>query len=70
MMNKYMGTYIDRRMEALIDEWHLATKHDIDDFVIRIDKLADEITRLTESGNRISERLSVLEARALGMMKR
>jgi peptide/nickel transport system permease protein len=30
----------------------------------------DEITRLTESGNRISERLSVLEARALGMMKR
>jgi polyhydroxyalkanoate synthesis regulator phasin len=70
MMNKYMGTYIDRRMEALIDEWHLATKRDIDDFVTRIDALADEIARLTEAGNRVSERLSLLEARALGAMKR
>ena len=50
MMNKYMGTYIDRRMEALIDEWHLATKRDIDDFVTRIDTLSEEIARLTESG--------------------
>ena len=70
MMNKYMGTYIDRRMEALIDEWHLATKRDIDDFVTRIDTLSEEIARLTDSGIRISERLSALEARALEAIKR
>ena len=70
MMNKYMGTYIDRRMEALIDEWHLATKRDIDDFVTRIDTLSGEIARLTDSGIRISDRLSALEARALEAMKR
>ncbi len=64
MMNKYMGAYIDRRMESLIEEWHLATKHDIDDFVVRIDSLADEIGRLTESGKKVSAKLSVLESRA------
>ncbi len=70
MMNKYMGAYMDRRMEALIDEWHLATHRDIDDFVTRIDSLSDEIVRLTESKDRVSVRLSVLEARALEAMRR
>ncbi len=64
MMNRYMGAYIDRRMESLIDEWQLATRRDVDDFVTRLNALAEEIIRLTEVENRASAKLSVLEARA------
>ncbi len=64
MMNKYMGAYIDRRMESLIEEWHIATRHDIDDFVIRIDALSEESDRLAETRKGSMEKLSALEDRA------
>ena len=64
MMDHYMGAYIDRRMESLIDEWQLATKRDVNDFVTRLNALAEEIVRLTEVENKASAKLSALEARA------
>ena len=64
MMDNYMGAYIDRRMESLIDEWQLATKRDVNNFVTRLNALADEIVRLTEVENKASAKLSALEVRA------
>jgi len=67
MMDKYMNTYIDRRMKYLIEEWQLATKNDIADFSRRLAFLADEVTRLTAVENAASVKLSALEARAKGL---
>jgi len=39
----YMGGYIDRRMNNLIDEWNLATRSDLGDLYRRLHAIEDEI---------------------------
>jgi hypothetical protein len=63
-MDRYMNTYLDRRMKYLIEEWQLATKNDTADFTRRLAALADEITRLTAAEDDTSAKLTGLEARA------
>ncbi|MDD1719934.1 MAG: hypothetical protein LUQ25_07740 [Methanoregulaceae archaeon] len=64
MMNRYMGAYLDRRMKYLIEEWQLATRNDVSDFTGRMNRLSDEIDRLTGVEATVSAKLASLEARA------
>lgn len=64
MIDKYLNTYIDRRMKLLIEEWQLATKAEVRDYSARIDTLCAEITRLDGVERNALGRLESLEARA------
>ena len=47
MFDRYLNTYVDRRMKYVIEEWQLATRNDIADFERRINALSNEAARLT-----------------------
>ena len=42
-VDNYVHGYLDRRMEAVIDEWNLARKGDVGDFSKRIENLEKDI---------------------------
>lgn len=39
----YMGGYVDRRMNNLIDEWNLATRTDLGDLYTRLYAIEEEV---------------------------
>jgi polyhydroxyalkanoate synthesis regulator phasin len=64
MIDQYLNTYIDRRMKNIIEEWQLATRHDLTTFRKRLDTLTDEATRLAGVEEKADARLASLEERA------
>ena len=64
MIDKYMNTYLDRRMKYLIEEWQIATKNDVADLSKRLNVLSNEATKLAAFEKTTDAKLSVLEARA------
>jgi hypothetical protein len=64
MIDKYMNKYLDRRMKYLIEEWQIATKHDVADFNARLNALSSEATKIAAFEKNADAQLSVLEARA------
>lgn len=64
MIEKYMNTYLDRRMKYLIEEWQIATKNEVADFSNRLNAISDEATKLAAFEKNAEVKLSALEARA------
>ena len=64
MIDKYMNTYLDRRMKYLIEEWQIATKNDVADFRNRLNALSSEAAKLATFEKDTDTKLSALEARA------
>ncbi len=63
-MNSYLNTYVDRRMQAVVDEWELSTRADLSDLVRRLDALEKEIPLRQAFEKSAADRLTSLEARA------
>ncbi len=63
-MNSYLNTYVDRRMQAVVDEWELSTRADLSDLVRRLDALEKEIPLRQAFEKSAADRLTRLEARA------
>ena len=70
MIDKYMNSYLDRRMKYLIEEWQIATKNDLADFDRRIKAISTEADKLEASGKSSESRLVVLETRAMALEAR
>jgi len=70
MIDKYMNSYLDRRMKYLIEEWQIATKNDIADFDRRIKAISTEADKLEASGKAAETRLVSLETRAQALEAR
>ncbi|HTY15687.1 MAG TPA: hypothetical protein VMC42_08275 [Methanoregulaceae archaeon] len=64
MMDRYMNTYIDRRMQVLVEEWQLASRNDIAAFERRLTTLSNEATRLAGVEKSVESKLASLEERA------
>lgn len=64
MIEKYMNTYLDRRMKYLIEEWQIATKNEVADFSNRLNAISNEATKLAAFEKNAEVKLSALEARA------
>ena len=64
MIDRYVNSYLDRRMNALIEEWQLATRQDVKDFETRVSALSEEIERIRAAEDQIGAKLSSLEAKA------
>lgn len=64
MFDRYLNTYVDRRMKDIVGEWQLATRNDIADFQRRLTKLSNEATRLAGVEKIIETNLTSLERRA------
>lgn len=63
-MTGYLNAYMDRRMQAIVEEWDLARTGDIADFTNRLNAVEQEIPRLKASGHAASDKLTELENRA------
>jgi len=59
----YLGSYVDRRMKYLIDEWDLATRQDIGDLEARLSALEEESRRCSWFEGSASAKLTELEKR-------
>lgn len=64
MFDRYLNSYVDRRMKNVIDEWQLATRHDIVDFERRLNVLSSEAERLAGVEKTVGAKISTLEQRA------
>jgi hypothetical protein len=62
-VDNYVHGYLDRRMEALIDEWNLARKGDVGDFDKRVENVEKEIAPMKEYEKAASAKLAGLEER-------
>ncbi len=62
-MPDYLGSYVDRRMKYLIDEWDLATRRDISDLVSRLSALEEEARLCAGFEAGASAKLAELEKR-------
>ena len=62
-VDNYVHGYLDRRMEAVIDEWNLARKGDVGDFSRRIDNVEKELPPLKAYEETASAKLAGLEER-------
>ncbi len=63
--DKYMNTYLDRRMKDIIEEWNLGTRRDFGDFTERLDFVEKEIRELGVFEKGADARLAELEQRLL-----
>jgi hypothetical protein len=63
-MNKYLNSYVDRRMKNIVDEWDLSTHTDLSDFSGRLAAIEQEIPRLKTFELAASDKLTELESRA------
>lgn len=61
--NSYMDAYMDRRMEALIQEWDLAGRRDLGDMEARIRSLEEDTRDIALFEARASVKLDHLEER-------
>ncbi len=59
----YLGSYVDRRMKYLIDEWDLATRRDIGDLESRLSVIEEEVRRCSWFEGSASAKLTELEKR-------
>ena len=66
-MDRYMDAYVDRRMKVIVDEWDLATKHDLGEYTRRIAALEEEIPRQRAFDTSAAEKLTELERRAAAL---
>ena len=63
-MNSYLNAYVDRRMQAVVEEWDLARTTDIADFTGRLYAIEKEIPGLKASSHAASDKMTELENRA------
>ncbi|MCQ8894087.1 MAG: hypothetical protein NQU46_05590 [Methanolinea sp.] len=59
----YLGSYVDRRMKYLIEEWDLATRRDLGDLVSRLSVLEEEARMCAGFEATASAKLTELEKR-------
>ncbi len=64
MIDRYVNSYLDRRMNALIEEWQLATRQDVQDFESRVSALSEEVERIRAAEDQIGAKLASLETKA------
>ena len=63
-MNNYLGAYVDRRMQYIVEEWDLATNAELSDLTGRLKALEEEIPRLQAFEHASADKLTELETRA------
>ena len=63
-MKNYLNAYVDRRMQAIVEEWDLARTSDIADFTSRLYAIEQEIPGLKASSHAASDKMTELENRA------
>jgi hypothetical protein len=63
-MTSYLNAYVDRRMQMVVEEWDLARRDDVKDFVSRLKAVEQETARLKASGHAAADKLAELETRA------
>lgn len=59
----YLGSYVDRRMKYIIEEWDLATRQDLGDLVSRLSILEEEARMCSGFEAAASAKLTELEKR-------
>ncbi|HVP94235.1 MAG TPA: hypothetical protein VMS89_03595 [Methanoregulaceae archaeon] len=64
MFDRYLNTYVDKRMKYIIEEWQLAKRNEIADFQRRLISLSNEVTRLAGVEKAAETKLTSLEERA------
>ena len=69
-MDKYLNTYLDRRMKLVIDEWDLATKSDIKELSRRFHRVKDEVELLKEFERESKDRMDRMEERIRDIRRR
>ncbi|HUU75831.1 MAG TPA: hypothetical protein VMW63_07035 [Methanoregulaceae archaeon] len=62
-VNDYMGSYLDRRMKYMIEEWNLATNRDFGDFEVRIKTIEDAVKDLDKFEMEADAKMTDLENR-------
>ena len=62
--DRYLNSYVDRRMKYVIEEWDLATRNDPSDFTRRLSAVEEEIPRIKTFEEKASGKLAELESRA------
>ncbi|MDD1655879.1 MAG: hypothetical protein LUO87_00685 [Methanomicrobiales archaeon] len=62
-VDKYVHSYLDRRMKYLIDEWNLARKDDMGDFSRRIQHVEKDLEPMKDYEKTGSVKLTRLEER-------
>ncbi|GAB6285622.1 MAG: hypothetical protein PHF57_13135 [Methanoregula sp.] len=70
MINRYMDSYVDRRMPALIEEWQIASRDVIGDMERRLGALENEIVHIRTFERTATERLVAMEARAQAIRRK
>jgi hypothetical protein len=63
-MTTYLDAYVDRRMQGVIEEWDLARRDDVKDFLSRLEAVEQESARIRASGRGMADKLTELENRA------
>ena len=62
-IDSYMGSYLDRRMKYMIEEWSLGTQRDLGDFEVRLKGIETAMQELDKFEMEADAKLSDLEKR-------
>ena len=62
-IDSYMGSYLDRRMKYMIEEWSLGTYRDFGDLEVRLKGIEDAVKELDKFEMEADAKLSDLEKR-------
>lgn len=69
-MDKYLNSYLDRRMKLMIDEWQLGTTSDLRELSTRYRKVKDEVEGLKTFGRQSHDRMDRMEERVRSLRER
>lgn len=70
ILDRYLNTYVDRRMELLIDEWQLTTHLDVSDILSRVRRIEEETAERRAGYAALEARLSTMEKRIAEMKEK
>ncbi len=69
-LDNYLNAYLDRRMREMIDDWHLATTHDIKDLSQRYRHVRHDVDRLKSFERESKDRIDRMEERIRKLSER
>jgi len=60
-MDKRLSNYFESRRDALLEEWGILTRNDLESMEMRLDRLSMEIGKLETSGKNLKTRAGALD---------
>ncbi|MDD1716186.1 MAG: hypothetical protein LUQ01_04230 [Methanolinea sp.] len=60
-MDKRLSNYFEGRRDALLEEWGILTRNDLDGMEMRLDRLSMEIGKMETSGKNLKARAGALD---------